>query len=233
MKKLLFFILCFSLAFSVVVGQETNPNPANLGVDSAQQRLTEISLSKFEDPGFWQVSMPIDHGIITHRRFEGGPMNKRPLPGAEQSNVQEDDRFVLGVKVEYFRRGWTSLSIQPIRPIPIPGITKTISVWVVGRNFNHTLKVVIEDDFGTRVALPMGTLNFSGWKELTVAVPPTIQQRNPHYNDRGGIRVIGFIIEPAMLETFGTYYVYFDDLRAVTDLFAEENRDPDDMYDAW
>ncbi|MDR2259242.1 MAG: flagellar filament protein FlaA, partial [Treponema sp.] len=29
------------------------------------------------------------------------------------------------------------------------------------------------------------------------------------------------------------YYIYFDDLRAVTDLFAEDNRDADDMSDAW
>jgi hypothetical protein len=79
----------------------------------------------------------------------------------------------------------------------------------------------------------MGRMNFSGWKELTVAVPPTIQQRNANYSDRGGIRILGFIIEPSMTETYGTYYVYFDDLRVVTDLFAEENRDPDDMYDAW
>jgi hypothetical protein len=34
-------------------------------------------------------------------------------------------------------------------------------------------------------------------------------------------------------EAFGSYYVYFDDLRAVTDLFAEDSRDEDDMADAW
>jgi hypothetical protein len=35
------------------------------------------------------------------------------------------------------------------------------------------------------------------------------------------------------METYGSYYIYFDDLRAVTDLFAENNRDVDDMADAW
>jgi hypothetical protein len=79
----------------------------------------------------------------------------------------------------------------------------------------------------------MGTMNFSGWKRLTVAVPPTVEQRNANYNNQQGIQIMGFIIEPDMLETYGTYYVYFDDLRVWTDLFAEDNRDPDDMVDGW
>jgi hypothetical protein len=48
-----------------------------------------------------------------------------------------------------------------------------------------------------------------------------------------GIKVVGFRIECDPIESFGTYYVYFDDLRAVTDLFAEDLRDPDDMSDSW
>jgi hypothetical protein len=31
----------------------------------------------------------------------------------------------------------------------------------------------------------------------------------------------------------GTYYMYIDDLRAVTDLYDMENRDEDDMLDTW
>jgi len=35
------------------------------------------------------------------------------------------------------------------------------------------------------------------------------------------------------MEARGSYYVYFDDLRAVTDLYDLENKDEDDMMDAW
>lgn len=216
-----------------IIAQTTPPDTNRLGVDTAQQRLTEISVSKFEDPAFWTVSMPLDHGVVIHRRFEGTPLGKRPLEGAEQAGVEEPDSFVLGVRVDYFRRGATQINVTSIRPLAVPGIAKSISVWVVGRNFNHLLRVVIEDDFGTRVSLPMGRMNFSGWKEMTVAIPPTLRQRNPHYSDRGGLRILGFVIEPDMRETYGTYFVYLDDLRVVTDLFAEENRDPDDMLDNW
>ena len=50
---------------------------------------------------------------------------------------------------------------------------------------------------------------------------------------RKGIKVLGFIVDTDPMESYGTYYIYFDDLRAVTDLFAAENRDADDMADTW
>ena len=113
-------------------------------------------------------------------------------------------------------------------------------MWVVGRNFNHTLNILIEDFFGRRYELYMGKLNYQGWKLLTVAVPPQaedgrngIVQRNYHYNNSMGIKIIGFRVDCDPLEALGSYYIYFDDLRAVTDLFAENNRDPDDMVDSW
>lgn len=216
-----------------LVAQEADPEPENLGTDTAQQNLQEISITRFEDPGFWDVHIPIDAGIITHRRLQGEPSGKEPIPAEEEAGIEVVDEYVIGVKASYFKRGATTISIEPSRPLEVPGIVKTLSVWVVGRNFNHRLNVVIADHFGNRMVLPMGTLNFSGWKQLTVAVPPGIRQRSAHYNQQTGLQVLGFVIEPDITETFGTYYVYFDDMRAVTDLFAEESRDPDDMVDSW
>ncbi|MDR2952172.1 MAG: flagellar filament outer layer protein FlaA, partial [Treponema sp.] len=83
-------------------------------------------------------------------------------------------------------------------------------------------------------------LNFMGWKKLTVAIPPQsddgysgVVQRNYHYNNQMGIKIMGFRINFNLTDTSGSYYVYLDDLRAVTDLFAENNRDEDDMADGW
>jgi hypothetical protein len=73
-----------------------------------------------------------------------------------------------------------------------------------------------------------------------VAIPPQsfdgvngVVQRSYHYNNQMGIKITGFRIDCDPLEAFGSYYIYFDDLRAVTDLFAENDRDPDDMSDGW
>jgi hypothetical protein len=100
--------------------------------------------------------------------------------------------------------------------------------------------LLIEDFFGRTFELYMGRLNFQGWKKMTVAIPPQadnsltgIVQRNYHYNNLLGIKIVGFRIDVDPMEAYGSYYIYFDDLRAVTDLFAENSRDPDDMMDSW
>jgi hypothetical protein len=240
MKRI--FIVAFTLVFlGYGFAQQNEIGAANaeqVGVESAQQELKEISIEKFEHDGYWFSSMSSDTGYTISRLFEGNPQNKEPL--AEEEGLDIPDRYVLGTRVDFLRRGHTSVIIHPIHPIPIEGITKTLSVWVAGRNYNHELKILIEDFFGRPFELLVGKLNFQGWKKLTVAVPPQaadgvsgIVQRNYHYNNLMGIKVIGFRIDCDPSEAYGTYYVYLDDLRAVTDLFAENNRDPDDMVDAW
>lgn len=208
--------------------------PQLIGVDKAQQELKEISVSKFEDDGFWAASMMRDDGYISLRRFEGSPADKKPLADEANAQVTEPDKYVLGAKVEHLHRAVTTISVYPTQPLPIPGITKTISVWVVGRNVKHQLYVLLDDQFGNRAKVPLGDLAFTGWKKLTAAIPPNIRQTDPRYPSRTGISIRAFQIETDPSETYGTYYVYFDDLRAVTDLFSENNRDADDMVDtAW
>ncbi|MDR0553797.1 MAG: flagellar filament outer layer protein FlaA [Treponema sp.] len=214
----------------------TNAN--QLGIDAAQQKLKEISVDKFENEGFWRSFISSDTGYAITRLFSGGPAGKEPIEDEADLNIP--DKFVLGTRIDFLHRGYASAYLYPTRPIPIEGVTKTISVWAAGRNFDHELSILLQDFFGRSFELYMGKLNFQGWKKLTVAVPPQaldgkngIVQRNYHYNNQMGIKVIGFRIDFDPMETMGKYYVYLDDLRAVTDLFAEDDRDADDMADAW
>jgi hypothetical protein len=239
MKRYIVLALVFSLAGLVFAQNEVgSPDAERLGIDAAQQKLKEVSVDKFEHDGYWRSQMSPDEGFVTSRLFEGAPAGKEPLE--DEQNLDIPDKYVLGTRVDFIRRGHTSFTIYPLHPIPIEGITKTLSIWVVGRNYNHVLNVLIQDFFGNKYELYIGKLNFQGWKRLTVAVPPQaedgrhgIVQRNYNYNNQMGIKIIGFRVDCDPMEAFGSYYVYFDDLRAVTDLFAEDNRDPDDMVDAW
>jgi hypothetical protein len=239
MKRYIIVVLLTAIAGLAFAQQDEVGNGAaaedRLGIETAQQKLKEISVEKFEHDGFWRSYMSSDQGYTTSRLFEGSPLNKKPIP--EEEGMDIPDRYVLGTRVDYLHRGHSSFTIYPRRPIPIEGITKTISVWAAGRNFNHDLVLLIQDFFGRNYELYVGKLNFQGWKQLTVAVPPEsesgIVQRNYHYNNQMGIKIVGFRVDVDPMEAFGSYYVYLDDLRAVTDLFAEESRDPDDMVDSW
>ncbi|MFW5712542.1 MAG: flagellar filament outer layer protein FlaA [Spirochaetia bacterium] len=233
---ILLFVLLFVSSVTLFAQQledvgETNPE--QLGVDAAQQKLRTVSISKFEDAGFWDAEMPLEEGIVTIRTLQGAPTDKEPLEGEEEAGIQLDDENVLGVKVEFFKRGMHQVSVHPSRPLPVEGITKTLSMWVVGRNSPHLLKVLIRDQFGNTGEVTMGELNFTGWKKMVATVPTHIKQRDYHYSNKMGIQIEGFRIDMDPEETYGTYYIYFDGLRATTDLFAEESRDVDDMNDNW
>jgi hypothetical protein len=216
-----------------VQGPVGEPDPALVGINSAGQLLSRINVTDFEDAAFWRGSMASDEGLITLRRLPGRPAGKEVLQEEEDLGIAGPDEFVLGVRVEFYRRGFSTFSVNPVRPIPIPGITKTISVWVIGRNFNHVLKIQFLDFFGRTKELTLGKLNFVGWKQLTVTVPPSIPQSDFHFFDQAGIRLTGFQVETDPLEAFGTYYVYLDGVRATSDLFVDAIRDEDDVPDGW
>ncbi len=242
MKKI--FLLLVVLCLTITVFAQTqsyssasDPDPNIIGADSARLALREVSVELFEREGSWNAHISPDDGVITARLFAGGPSAKEPLAEAEQNNAK--DEKVFGAKVEFFRRGVNSFYLKSARPIPIEGITKTVSVWVVGRNMPHTLTLLVQDYFGSNFELYMGNLQFSGWKKMTVAIPPSpdsehgIIQTSAYHGNRPGLRIIGFRVDCNPMDARGSYYIYFDDMRAVTDLYDMENRDADDMDDNW
>ena len=233
-------VLMVVATFAMAFAQEgttslTDPDPTIIGADSAKQALREVSVDLYEREGSWNARISSDNGVVTARLFDGSPAAKEPL--AENEGVT--DERVLGVKVEFFRRGINSFYVTAARPIPIEGITKTVSVWVTGRNQGHELYLLVQDYFGNNFEIYMGTLAFSGWKKMTAAIPPSpdgergIVQQSAYYGERPGLRIIGFRVDCDPLLARGSYYLYFDDLRAVTDLYDMENRNEDDMIDNW
>ena len=240
MKKVLFAVIAASVFTFAVSAQNSlveDPNPETIGNESAMQALHEISLDKFEREGSWGVHISPDYGVITGRLFEGSPAMKDPLK--EDEGKENEDTQVLGVKVEFFKRGINSFYITSQRPIPIEGVTKTVSVWVCGRNMGHELYLLVEDYFGRNYELYMGSLGFSGWKKLSAVVPPSpdgehgIVQHSAYYGDKPGLRIIGFRVDCDPMLSRGAYYMYLDDLRCVTDLYDMQNHDEDDMADNW
>jgi hypothetical protein len=218
---------------------EVGTSPQN-NSDTPQQALKEISVEKFETDGLWSTSISSDAGVSVCRLFKGGPADDKPL--ADDPNAS--NQYVLGVRTDFFRRGYTDIILTPARPFKVDGIVKSVSIWVAGRNYNHTLYLIVRDRQNKVFELMFGNqtpnLNFQGRKKLTVSIPPQpadatngIVQQNYHYASDTGLYIIGLRIACDQLDAYGTYYVYFDDMRATTDLFAEQSRDPDDPSDDW
>jgi hypothetical protein len=243
MKKILAIFICFMVVWAAAAQQQngqaslSDSDPSTIGADSARAALREVSVDLFEREGSWTVSISPDNGIISGRLFEGVPTAKPPLP--QSGDVAPQDTKVFGVKVEFFRRGINSFFIKAAQPIPVEGVTKTVSFWVAGRNQNHTISLLLRDYFLREYEVVVGDLAFSGWKKLTVTIPPSpdgergIVQSSAYYGDRPGLSIVGFRVDCNPMQARGAYYIYFDDLRVVTDLYDYENREPDAMMDNW
>src|SRR6056297_1178781 len=120
--------------------------------------------------------MPHEQGVVTVRTLPGTPLDKEPIEVEQELMPDLPDEKVLGVKIEYFKRGHHQIAVMPSRPLPVEGISKTISIWVVGRNSAHVLKLLIKDQFGNSGEVTMGKLNFTGWKKMVATIPPHIVQ---------------------------------------------------------
>ncbi|MCK4799114.1 MAG: flagellar filament protein FlaA [Spirochaetes bacterium] len=238
MKKNLLIIFLSIVCLLSLSAQDTDPET----ITTANSHITEIRLSGFEDASFWDARMPIDQGVIEKQSRRGTPYDIANDDASRAIKKRDElhgiprtyeTKKVLGVKVQYIARGYNWFSIRPIKPIVIEGVCQSISCYVAGRNYRHLLKIFILDYFGRERQLVMDKLNFIGWKELIVSIPDAIIQTDYHFVEKQGIKFNGFIVECDPSETYGTYYIYFDELRAVTDIFNEKIQDVDDMGDDW
>lgn len=226
----LFFFVSMIFVFPVLlIAQDQDVDDLLIGVDTASQLLADIPIAHFEDADSWATTMSIDEGIVLSMKRRGKPLD---VPDVDPNDGTKNE-YALGVKVMFNKRGYANFTIRPPRPIKIPGITKALSMWVDGRNYRHTLYVHLIDYFGNEMILTMGELNHVGWKKLTVTIPTTLRQDNFHAPEWQGLSFVGMSIKTDPGESFGIYYVYFDELRAITDIYNETHRDEDAMQDGW
>ena len=200
--------------------------------NSGLMTLRTLLVDDMEDADSWVGEMPRDNGIIVVQRRKGGPKKvkqKDPLK----------NRFALGAKVSFFKTGITQFSVKPPREIEIPGITKTLSIWIAGRNRMHRLYAVVRalDDKLYKVQLG-NRLNFPGWTKISGKIPASILQNDARYigmpGKKRGLSLVALYVECAMEESFGTYYFYADQIEVVSDMFLEDaETQDDDMVDDW
>ncbi|MBN2653173.1 MAG: hypothetical protein JXR63_12410 [Spirochaetales bacterium] len=242
MKRLL-LLCCFAFIFgtAVVLAQvpDTPTDPSRLdsstiGVTQQGSDIKEYVIDSFERLASWYPKIDYDVGLSKVKFIEGGPAANAENAGETQTGEAfEGNQYVLGVKCEYLKAYHSELYIYRVNPVQVRGVTKTISVWTLGRMYRHQMYVIVENFQGLVSELYMGDLMFQGWKKMEVAVPPAITQEDYYYPQYGGIKIIGFKVKLNPREMFRPFYIYFDDLRVNTDIFPESFIREDDIPDEW
>ena len=204
MKRLSILITMLILTVAFLLfAQDAAQDNGQEGNNFVTESYTNFLIDDFEFANTWQASMPRDYGVISI------------------------------IKVEYFKTGYPWFSVTPPRPVKIPGFTKEISVWVAGRNHNNRMSFYVYDINGKPQNIGNEPLNFMGWKKITVQVPAKVKQEDFRGQAEQGISFMGINVKVDPRDSYGKYYIYFDNLEARTDMYLETYKEADDPRDTW
>jgi len=168
------------------------------------------------------------------------------LNGANPPNASQLQ--ALGVNAQFDRQGYNRVDIFPYRkdasgnivsdPIQIPGRVRTLDLWVWGSNHDFTLDVELQDYEGVDYVLSLGSLDYAGWKDLMVTIPPSIPQEVNTIPRLRGLKLVKFMIWSRPRGNVSNFFVYFDQIKVLTDMFetridGERLANPAEVQKIW
>ena len=153
------------------------------------------------------------------------------MPSAMRLTQTDPDgeHKVLGVQFKFNRQGDNWVDIFPMMAgedgedapyeIPFRGIVSRIDMWVWGSNYMYQLEILLRDYHGRVHTLPMGWLNYEGWRNLAVNVPTSVPQVSRYLGEETSLKFVGFRIRTSPRERVDNYEVFIDQFRVLTDTY--------------
>ena len=121
------------------------------------------------------------------------------------------------------------------------GVLKSVSVSVYGRNNDQTLFVVLQDQSGENVVLPVGSLKFDGWKDLVWSngtyvgdVKGRALSTKPSYPQNAAfVKFIGFVVRKDGTVAGGDSIFYVSKVSLIYDKATIDSNDGVDDEAIW
>ncbi len=240
MKRGGVLLLCLVLLFAFV-------QTTFLFADEATQNLESRIIDSFDDPDGqqWQVmgSKFVTEGKPLVAYAEAWP---EALYGANKDGM---DLKVLAINASFDRMGYNFLDIYPVAedadgnlvpaPVSLPGRIKVIDLWVWGSNYDYYMDIHLRDYTGVIHVLRLGSLKYTGWKNLKVEVPGYIPQAGGYVTSGGYIKnleLVKLVLWTKPTENVAGFNVFIDQIKVLTDTFVsrfdgDNLADPDTIQD--
>lgn len=144
-----------------------------------------------------------------------------------RNNPPPPDPRVLGVRAEFLNTGFNFLEFIPVYPnepgkgIPIPGIARSLSVWVWGSNYNFYIEAHFRDYRGIDHVLRLGDTLYRGWQNLQVDIPVVIPQRGAQGTTERRLELTKLVLWTTPGERVDGFSVYLDEIKTATNIFSE------------
>lgn len=195
--------------------------------DEVTQNIQSFVLESFDDP---QQS----HWIVAGSKF-----STQGYPQAAFVNTWPDALFraepqgktlnSLGIHGRFDRMGYNYIELTPatagadgqLTPtgIPIPGRVRSLDLWAWGSNRNYYVDVQLRDYRGIVYVLRLGSIDYRGWKDLTLEIPNYISQSVQYVPSTQSLQLVKIVIWTTPTEKVDDFYVYFDQIKCITDTF--------------
>lgn len=241
------FLLLFLLTFNTFGDEGTVSYESYVFEDFDENPLNRwiIRGSKFSAEGYPKLAMV--------KTWPQALWGKKP---------ESTEHYALGIKGSFDRGGYNYIEIIPAQeapagtetskiihsdaggknwvhnPINFKGRSKSFDIWVWGSNHNFYIEVYLQDFNGTIYRLPLGDLNYIGWKNLSIEIPPSIPQAEKYVPSLHPLKFIKLMVWTRPGEIVDGFYIYLDQIKILTDLFesrydGDELEDPEFLDEIW
>jgi hypothetical protein len=154
----------------------------------------------------------------------------------------------FGIHGRFDRQGYNWIDVYPVQQgdddetspfeIPMPGRVRYLDLWVWGANLDHYIEAYVRDFQGIVHIVRLGSINYTGWKNLRVNIPNYIRQAKRIQPALAQLRFVKFRIWTQPTERVGNFYVYLKQFKILTDTFealfdGDELADPDMILEFW
>ncbi|MCX7656570.1 MAG: flagellar filament outer layer protein FlaA [Treponemataceae bacterium] len=242
MKQGGFKALCLVLVVCVLL-------PAVVGADEKAVNLESRVIENFDgSSGYeWRVMASKFATKTDKETFPKIGLIKAWPAAVYGYNKEGKDIRSLGIWGRFDRKGYNWIDVYPVKKgssdnapaeIPMPGRVQMLDMWVWGSNFYYYLEAYVRDYKGIVHIIPMGDLNFEGWKNLRIAIPANIPQAKRTFPKRQGLSLVKFRIWTRPTERVDDFQIYFNQVKVLTDTFeslfdGDDLADPENVQQLW
>ena len=208
-------------------------------VDKAKQIIWKSKFSRFATPTDpQQVMSPPNPDFCAIQYIKGKPLG---LP----QEVDTNQIFCLGIKATWIKQSYNWIEIIPhkadgsvpmgkneapdptmnsneaISNIVLPGVIKSLDMWVWGGNYHYWIEFYIQDYKGFMHRLNAGDLTYVGWRNLRTPIPQNLPQAEYHVPFLKSLNLTMIKIWSYPTERIDQFFAYFDYLQVQTDVYIE------------